>query len=160
MSALRELILELGLLSSSVWYRPRPAWAGQLWRVSWRQLNFCWTLKSNRERKVWAFLLAWEENKHGVYRESLETLPSWSREAVYLEEEWELRLNGQDAPGSEGRALKNYLVLSAMITTVFHGAEMDHEEKDTLWGIFLLNSSRELYNPSLSKMNCGYSYGS
>lgn len=84
------------------------------------------------ERKVWAFLLAWEENKHGVYRESLETLPSWSREAVYLGEEWELRLYGQDAPSSEGGALKNDLVLSAVIATVFHGAEMGHAEKDIL----------------------------
>lgn len=47
---------------------------------------------------------------------------------------------------------------------VVHRAEMDHEENGTLWEKLLLcrSSSREIYNPCLSKMSCGDSciYGS
>lgn len=55
-----------------------------------------------------------------------------SREAVYLGEKWDLRLRGQDAPGSEGRALKTYSVLSSVVITVVHGAEMNQEENGNL----------------------------
>lgn len=60
-------------------------------------------------------------------------------------------------PGSEGRALKNYSVLSTVVTTVVHGAEMHQEENGTLKKKILLNrrSLREFYDLSLSKTNCG-----
>lgn len=53
--ALKEPTTELGSLSSPVWPRPSPVWAGKVWKVSWRRSNFCWAFRSNMERKAWAF---------------------------------------------------------------------------------------------------------